>query len=381
MSAYSGSTLINNGTVQLSTGDNRLPTGTVVNLGQSASANLGLFDLNGRNQEIAGLNSVTGINTSTTLKNTVTNSAATAILTLSGSGSYAYGDGSTNNSGIITGAINLVKNGSGTQTLGDTNSYTGTTTVNTGTLALSGAGSINKTPAITVASGATLDASVRTDGTLTLFSGQTLNGFGTVKGVLTVAGFSTVAPGSVSGLGILTVTSAATLGGTNVMKINKTSGTNDVLSVGGTLTLGGTLNVVNLSGTLAAGDSFKLFNASIINGFVWCDQPAGVGRHFVLGHEPADQRHIECGQSGRAGVLSGHQQFQFVRHGPCDWRDEPGNGKLLCAGQHQPDVAAGKLDRHCHQRVERDREFHVHGHQCGESQCRAGILHPKHHQQ
>ena len=46
------------------------------------------------------------------------------------------------------------------------------------------------------------------------------------------------------------------------MKLNKTSGTNDVLSMGGTLTYGGMLNVTNLSGTLAAGDSFKLFNAS-----------------------------------------------------------------------------------------------------------------------
>ena len=266
VSSFFGNTLINNGTVQLSTGDNRLPSGTVVNIGQSASANLGVFDLNGRNQEIAGLNSVTGINTSASLKNTVTNSATAATLTLSGSGTYAYGDGSTNNSGIITGAINLVKNGSGTHSLGDSNTYTGNTMVNAGTLALSGSGSINKTPVITVAAGATVDASVRTDDTLTLSSGQTLNGFGTVKGVLTVSSVATVAPGSASGLGVLTVTSNATLGGTNVMKLDKISGTNDVLSVGGTLTYGGMLNVTNLSGTLAAGDSFKLFNASAYMG-------------------------------------------------------------------------------------------------------------------
>jgi len=281
VSTYSGNTFINNGTVQLTTGDNRLSTGTAINLGQSASANLGAFDLNGRNQEIAGLNSVTGTNASVSLKNTVTNSAAAATLTLSGSGSYAFGDGTTNNSGIIAGAINLVKNGSGTQTLGDSNTYTGTTTVSVGTLALSGTGSINQTPVITVASGATLDASVRTDGTLTLSSGQKLNGFGTLKGVLTVASFSTVAPGSASGLGMLTVTSDATLDGTNVMKINKTGGTNDVLSVSGTLTLGGTLAVINLSGTLAAGDSFKLFNASIIKGsFGLTNLPALDGNLF-----------------------------------------------------------------------------------------------------
>ncbi len=262
VSTYSGNTFINNGMVQLTTSDNRLPTGTALNLGQSASANLGEFDLNGRNQEIAGLNSVSGINVSLSLKNTVTNSATSATLTLSGSGTYAYGDGSTNNSGIITGPINLMITGSGTQTLGDTNTYTGNTTVNAGTLALSGAGLINKTPVITVAAGATMDASARADGTLTLSGGQTLNGFGTVKGLLTATSFSTVAPGSAAVLGVLTVTSNTMLGGTNVMKLNKTSGTNDVLSAGGTLTYGGMLNVTNLSGTLAAGDSFKLFNAS-----------------------------------------------------------------------------------------------------------------------
>ncbi len=262
VSTYSGNTFINNGTVQLTTGDSRLPTGTAVSLGQAASVNLGVFDLNGRNQEIAGLDSVSGINTSTTAKNTVTNSATAATLTLSGSGTYAYGDGSTNNSGIITGPINLMITGSGTQTLGDTNTYTGNTTVNAGTLALSGTGLINKTPVIPVAAGATMDASGRTDGTLTLAGGQTLNGFGTVKGILVAAPFATVAPGSAAGLGVLTVTSSATLEGTNAMKLDKTSGTNDVLSMGGTLTYGGMLNVTNLSGTLAAGDSFKMFNAS-----------------------------------------------------------------------------------------------------------------------
>ena len=266
VSTYSGNTFINNGTVQLSTGDDRLPTGTAVNLGQSASANLGVFDLNGRNQEIAGLNSVTGINTNATLKNAVTNSAAAAILTLSGSGPYAYGDGSTNNSGIITGAIGLLKTGSGIQTLGDSNTYTGNTTVSAGTLALSGTGSINNTPVIVVAAGATVDASGRTDGTLTLSSSQTLNGFGTVRGVLNAASGSTVASGSATDLGVLTVTSNATLNGTSVMKLNQTDETNDVLSVGGTLTYGGVLNVTNLSGTLKAGDRFKLFNASAYTG-------------------------------------------------------------------------------------------------------------------
>jgi autotransporter-associated beta strand protein len=266
VSTYSGNTFINNGTVQLTTGDDRLPAGTAIYLGQSASANLGVFDLNGRNQEIAGLNSVTGINTNATLKNAVTNSAAAAILTLSGSGTYAYGDGSTNNSGIITGAIGLLKTGSGIQTLGDSNTYTGNTIVSAGTLALSGTGSINNTPVIVVAASATVDASGRTDGALTLSSGQTLNGSGTVRGVLNAASGSTVASGSATDPGVLIVTSNATLNGTTVMKLNPSDETNDVLSVGGTLTYGGVLNVTNLSGTLKAGDRFKLFNASAYTG-------------------------------------------------------------------------------------------------------------------
>ena len=266
VSLYSGNTFINNGTVQLTAGDNRLPTGTVGNLGQSASANLGVFDLDGCNQEIAGLNSVAGINASAAWKNAVTNSATAATLTLSGIGTYAYGDGSVTNSGIITGAIRLVKTGSGTQTLGDSNTYTGNTTVDAGTLALSGSGSMNNTPVIIMAAGATLDVSGRTDGALTLPGGQMLNGFGMLNGVLNATGGSTVAPGSAADLGVLTVTSNATLSGTTVMKLNQTNGTNDVLLVGGTLTYGGMLNVTNLSGTLAAGDSFKLFNASAYAG-------------------------------------------------------------------------------------------------------------------
>ncbi len=132
VSSYTGGTAINNGTVKLTTGNDRLPTGTVVSLGQAASSNLGTLDLNGFNQQIAGLNSTTGTNTSSS-KNTVT-SATAATLTLGGSGTYSYGDGSNANSGVITGAIAVVKSGVGTQTFGDLNTYTGGTTVSGGIL-------------------------------------------------------------------------------------------------------------------------------------------------------------------------------------------------------------------------------------------------------
>jgi fibronectin-binding autotransporter adhesin len=264
---YSGGTFINNGTLQLTGGDNRLPAGTTLSLGQAADKNVGTFDLNGNNQQIAGLNSTAGTNIIAIVKNLVTNSAATlATLTISNSAANSYGDGSTTNSGIITGAINLIKTGLGTQILGDTNTYTGTTTVNSGILALSGKGSIGSSPIVSLGAGATIDVSTRTDGILTLTSGQTLNGFGTVTGKLVSVVNSTIAPGNPTTTGMLTISSNATLNGTNILKLYKTGGTNDVLSAGGILTYGGTLTVTNLSGTLAAGDSFKLFNAANYQG-------------------------------------------------------------------------------------------------------------------
>ena len=184
VSTYSGATSINNGTIQLSGGNNRLPIGTILNIGQAANTNLGIFNLNGNNQEIAGLVSTGGLNVSVS-KNTVTSSSP-ATLTISGSGTYSYGTGTTFNSGIITGLISLVKTGSGTQTLGDANTYTGLTTVSGGTLQLScsGGNTIPATNNIVINNGGTLKVSsnqtvnnltLNSGGTLTIDGGVTLN--------------------------------------------------------------------------------------------------------------------------------------------------------------------------------------------------------------
>jgi hypothetical protein len=55
-------------------------------------------------------------------------------------------------------------------------------------------------------------------------------------------------------------------GSTTLMEISKASLTNDQLRVTGTLTYGGSLVVTNLAGTLAAGDSFQLFNPGSTSG-------------------------------------------------------------------------------------------------------------------
>ena len=191
VSIYTGSTGINNGIVQLTTGANRLPIGTTINLGQASNANLGTLDLNGFSQEVAGLNSVTGTNAVTTVDNIVTSTAA-ATLTLSGSGAYSYGNFTDANSGIITGAISIVKNGTGTQVLGDANTYTGTTTINGGTLQLSKTGgttipitgsvTVNNTGTLRISSNQTLaNLTLAAGATLTVDAGVTLSITGTLN--------------------------------------------------------------------------------------------------------------------------------------------------------------------------------------------------------
>ena len=52
------------------------------------------------------------------------------------------------------------------------------------------------------------------------------------------------------------------------MELNKSTPTSDQLNVAGTFACGGNLVVTNLAGTLAAGDSFKLFNAGSYSGSI-----------------------------------------------------------------------------------------------------------------
>jgi len=99
--------------------------------------------------------------------------------------------------------------------------------------------------------------------TLTLYSNQTLSGFGTVTGLVVSLNDSTVSPGSASTIGTLTVKSNTTLAGTTVMKANGTSSLSDKLVVAGTLVLGGTLNLQPVfDSTFTVGQTFTLFSAT-----------------------------------------------------------------------------------------------------------------------
>jgi fibronectin-binding autotransporter adhesin len=179
----------------------------------------------------------------------------------------------TNNSGstfviqaLITGPGNLLKTGSGTTLIENINTYTGSTLVNAGTLSLDDLGSISTSPTITIASGATINVSARTDDSLELASGQTLTGAGRVLGNLTNDVGATVAPGSPTATGALTVTNTVTLLGTALMKLDAANTTNDLLTGAQSIAYGGTLTVSNFNGTLAGGQTFKLFTAGSYSG-------------------------------------------------------------------------------------------------------------------
>lgn len=255
---YGGDTSVINGTLRLNGADNRLPTGTVVSLGDGSSANLGTLDLNGRSQQVSGLNSVTGTNASAS-NNTVTSSTA-ATLTLGGSGSYSYGDGTNANSGVITGAISLIKTGSGTHVLGDANTYTGTTVINAGVLVVNG----------THTGG----------GKYTVESGGTLGGTGTITANVDVNGGSIASGNSIGTLNV--VGDVTWNGGASDWSFELGAGnTSDLLDITGSFLKGtgtrfnfdfgnstqlGTFKLVDWSSNVATGFSISDFTFTGLGG-------------------------------------------------------------------------------------------------------------------
>jgi len=161
-------------------------------------------------------------------------------------------------SGPVGGGGGITKIGGDRLILSGAYTYSGNTVVNAGALALNDVGAL-ASAIITINAGATLDVSGSLGGGLALASGQTLNGNGTVNGHVTANSGSTVSPGL--SLGVLSIAGDLTLEGTTAMELSAASDTNDVLRATTFIDLGGTLVLTIVDGTLAAGDSFKLFDA------------------------------------------------------------------------------------------------------------------------
>ncbi len=189
--------------------------------------------------------------------------------------------------GLFIGASSINKYGEGRWTLTNANEYSGITTLYGGTLVVSNtSGSATGTSSLMIRTGATLDGSGRVTGTVSILSGGlrkgsntlsgslrvygngTLSGEGNLNGNITFYDGSIIAPGN-DGVGTLTCQRSVALhtGSVLNLELDKNGGNNDLLVSGSTLTLAGTLNITELNGlALEAGDSFKLFDASTIEG-------------------------------------------------------------------------------------------------------------------
>jgi len=137
--------------------------------------------------------------------------------------------GAITQSAPIIGSGGLTKLGTGTLTLSQANTYTGATSINTGTLLLTG--SIADGPAIT---------------DVTVASAATLAGSGTIGGSVSNSG--TVEPGG-SSVGTLTITGAYTQNSTGTLVMDlagANAGQFDVLAIGGAANLAGQLTAITV---------------------------------------------------------------------------------------------------------------------------------------
>lgn len=200
--------------------------------------------------------------------NTADISASNVITINSGGATFDVDANSVTISNRIgnSGAGGLTKWGTGRLTFDATNNYKGDTLIAQGTLALGLNGLLTNSPQIILSNNAVLDVAARSDGELTLVSGRTLRGNGTVHGSVIVASGATISPGFAIGTLVITNTLTLQSSCTNLMELNATTRTNDLLAGMVSVSYSGRMIVTNLSGTLAAGDSFKLFDATSYSG-------------------------------------------------------------------------------------------------------------------
>jgi autotransporter-associated beta strand protein len=177
-------------TTRIAGGDDILPVNAPLFVGK-AGVGTSIFDLNGRNQRVAGISQVFGADSANFITN---NGTANSVLTLASESRVDFNfigslsDGPSN-------TLSLVKEGSYVQILSGMSSYTGATTVKDGTLLISG--SIADS-AVTV-EGGTLSGNGGTVGSVSVLNGGTLTaslqfGYGTLTtGDLTLADGATLA--------------------------------------------------------------------------------------------------------------------------------------------------------------------------------------------
>jgi autotransporter-associated beta strand protein len=228
------------------------------------SVGTGVFDLNGTAQVFAGL--LAGY---VPAGGVLTNSSASpSTLTINGTNYASF-------QSVLAGLVNVVKAGSSVQSFagGSTikHTYSGTTTINEGTLGIAS------------------DMSGVTNSFIVNNGGELRGSATTIGGPVTVnPGGTFYAAFATNAIGDLTISNNLSLAGNTIVKVNKSvSPSNDVINVTGALHYGGTLTVYDIGTNVTpfvVGDTFKVFPTGGVgyftNGIVG---PAGVTFGFADG--------------------------------------------------------------------------------------------------
>lgn len=250
--SYLGGTIISAGILQQGIA-NAIPAPATANQGDLTDN--GMFDLNGYNATINGLNGSGAVDT--------TAPSGTPTLTIGANGDSGTLSGVIQNS---SGILSLNKVGAGTETLSGGYGYSGTTSVGGGTLSLTTSGSLPSTPGnMIVSNWATLainsssgnaapvnNLTVAANGSLTL----TLNPAATG---LTVAGSLTLQDNATNNFGFGTITANPTAAVINVAGGISAPGSNIVINIAATGLQPGTFTLIKYSGaTLANLANFQI---------------------------------------------------------------------------------------------------------------------------
>ena len=275
-SGFAGGINVSNGTLNASGSNSALGTGTVsitsqgnlqvqsgISLGNNLSINSTGPNNNGAIENVSGTNTLSGtvtVNGTSRINSDNGSLSLTNTVALGANALSIGGAGSTTLSGALTGNGALTKDGLGSLTLSHaSNTFSGSTTVNAGTLNIAAANALNNSASLSIATGATVSLNDVAATVGTISGGGTLN-FGSTGSLTLSSGTSTFA-GGFTGAGTLTIGSGATFtlgAGFNDANLN-------IVLAGGTLNLNGTTSTFgNLSITASSVIDFGAASNSVI---------------------------------------------------------------------------------------------------------------------